>query len=296
MRRTLTVMLLAIATVAGTATQAQGNTINRLQGTFKDDPNATISFGVKVDSEGSPKRISPIQYSNVDLKCKDGSTIEISGNAPGGKVNEVNDRLVFLGGAASPRLTHFQGYLNRTGTKATGGLYAYTATFADGVTCLTGDGPDAMAPDNDADFTLHLVSRTGGQGGAGTEPRTRHLTGRLYNDPDSSISFDVFVKGGEPIGISDVTYENLHMNCSDGSTLPLSGVVQHNKNLIPTRKGFAFNAGTPSGTMPFLHFTGYLSKSGKRAKGTFLGATEGLTCTTGDGLGPGKDVFKFFAN
>ena len=78
--------------------------------------------------------------------------------------------------------------------------------------------------------------------------------------------------------------------------MPLSGVVQHNKNLIPTHKGLAFNAGTPSGTTPSLHFTGILSKSGKRAKGTFMGATEGLACTTGDGLGPGQDVFKWSAN
>ena len=112
-----------------------------------------------------------------------------------------------------------------------------------------------------------------------------------------TVGARVFVKDGEPVGVSDVTYENLHLNCPDGSTIPLSGVVQHNKKLIPTRKGLAFNAGTPNGTTPALHFTGYLSKSGKRAKGVFLGFTGGPTgCTTGDGPGPGRDVFKFFAN
>jgi hypothetical protein len=296
MRRTLIVMVLTIAVAGGTAAQAQGSTINRLQGTFKDDPNSALSFGVKLDSEGSPKQISPIHYSNVDLKCKDGSTIEISGNAPGGKVDEVNGRLMFLGGEASPMLTHFQGYLNRTGTKASGGLYAYTATFADGVTCLTGDGPDAVAPNNDADFSMKLVSRMGGQGGSGTEPRTRHLTGRLLNDPDSVITFDVYVKNGGPTGVSDVQYTNLDMNCSDGSTVELSGVAPHNKNLIPTHKGLAFNAGTANGVVPAIHFTGILSKSGSRAKGTFLAFSNPGTCVTGDGLGPGRDVFKWFAN
>jgi hypothetical protein len=299
MRRALIVMVLAIAGAVGTAAQAQGNTINQLSGTFSSDPNSSISFGVKVNEEGKPLRLTRLSYSNVDLRCKDGSATEISGTVPGRKVEYQDDgQPWFVVGTADSGgpVTHFQGTLSRDGARATGGLFAYTATFADGVTCETGDGPGAVPPNADAPFTADLVGHTGTSHGDGNRVLTRHLTGRLYNDPNSSISFDVFVKGGKPIGVSDVTYENLHMNCSDGSTLPLSGVVQHNKNLIPTFKGLAFNAGTPNRTLPVVHFTGYLSKSGKRAKGVFLGYTEGLACTTGDGPGPGKDVFKFFAN
>jgi hypothetical protein len=299
MRRALIVMVLAIAGAAGTAAQAQGNTINRLSGTFANDPNASLSFGVKVNEEGKPLRLTPLTYSNVDLRCKDGSVTEISGTVPGRKVDFIDGgQPFFVVGTADSGgpVTHFQGTLNRDSSKATGGLLAYTATFADGVTCATGQGPGSAGPDSETSFTANLISRTGTPHGGGTDVLTRHLTGRLFNDPNSSISFDVFVKDGQPVGISDVTYENLHMNCQDGSTMPVSGVVAHNKNLIPSRKGLAFNAGTPNHTMPLIHFTGYLSKSGKRAKGTFLGATEGLACTTGDGLGPARDVFKWFAN
>lgn len=287
-------MVLTVAAAGGMAAQAQGSTVNQLQGTFKDDPNSSISFGVKVNDAGKPVRISPIHYSNVDLKCRDGSTIEISGNAPAGKVEEVNGRLQFLGGEASPMLTHFQGFVNRAGTKATGGLYAYTATFADGVTCMTGDGPDSVAPANDADFALGLTGHRGTGHGASSDPRTRHLTGRLLNDANSIISFDVMVKNGAPVGVSDVTYSNLDMNCSDGSVVELSGVAEHNKNLIQTNKGLAFNAGADG--PPMVHFGGYLSKSGERAKGSFMAYTEGLICTTGDGLGPAQDFFRWIAS
>jgi hypothetical protein len=299
MRRALIVMVLAIAAAAGTAAQAQGNTINQLSGTFANDPNSSISFGVKTDGDGAPIRVTPVHYSNVDLYCKDGSVTEISGTVPGHKVDRLDDGTPFfvVGTADSGGpVTHFQGTLNRRATKARGGLTAYTATFADGVTCATGQAPDvAITPDNSTSFSADLVGHMGTSHGGGNGVLTRHLTGRLYNDPSSSISFDVFVKNGEPVGVSDVTYENLHMNCSDGSTLPVSGVAPHNKNLIPTHKGLAFNAGV-SGPPQAIHFTGYLSKSGKHAKGTFMGFTEGLACTTGDGPGPGKDVFKFFAN
>jgi len=292
------VALLAIAAAVGTTAQAQGNTINHLQGTFANDPNSSISFGVKLNGEGTPVRVTPLTYTNLDLRCRDGSVTEISGTVPGRPVDRLDDgQLFFVAGTANTGgpVTHFQGNLNKDGTKVKGGALAYIATFADGVTCETGAGPDAAPPDNATAFNADLVGHTGTSHGGGNGLLTRHLTGRLYNDPNSSISFDVFVKGGEPVGVSDVTYKNLHMNCSDGSTMPLSGVAPHNKNLIPTHKGLAFNAGV-NGPPQMIHFTGYLSKSGKRAKGVFMGSTEGLACTTGDGLGPGQDVFKWFAN
>src|SRR5690349_8271618 len=129
-------MVLAIAAAVGTAAQAQGNTINRLQGTFKDDPNSSISLGVKLNGNGKPVRVTPVHYSNVDLTCRDGSVTEISGTVPGRPVDRLDDGTPFfvVGTADSGGpVTHFQGTLNGDGTRATGGLFAYTATFADGV-------------------------------------------------------------------------------------------------------------------------------------------------------------------
>lgn len=291
--------VLAIAAAAGTAAQAQGSTVNRMQGTFTDDPNSSISFGVRVDETGTPVRVSRIQYADVDLVCKDGSTIEISGSAPGGEVlrqPNADGLTYFTGGEASPQFTHFDGALNRKGTKVRGGLYAYTGTFEDGVLCMTGDGPGSVGPATEAPYEASMVGRNGSGHGASNQPRRRHLTGQVFGDPNSRIDFDVLFEDGEPVGISDVTYSNLDMNCKDGSVVELSGVAPRRRGLIDTHRGPAFNAGSDGS--PVVHFVGYLSKSGKRAKGDFFAFVPGtdLSCTTGDGIGPGRDTLRWFAN
>jgi hypothetical protein len=228
----------------------------------------------------------------VDLVCKDGSTTEISGSAPGGNVEDGS----FVAGSASPQLTHFDGSLNRKATKAQGGLYAYTGTFAEGVTCMTGEGPDATGPATDARYEASLVGRNGSGHGASNQPRQRHLTGHVPGDPNSNLEFDVLFEDGEAIGVSDVTYSNLNMNCKDGSVVELSGVAKRRPGLIETHRGMAFNAGSKG--PPMVGIGGYLNQNGKRAKGTFLAFVPGteLECTTGDGIGPAQDVLRWIAN
>jgi hypothetical protein len=145
---------MALATVAavGIATQAQGgvSATNQLQGSIKHDSNSSISFGVRLNRRGEAVSFTRVKYANVDVPCDDGTVLEISGKEQGRNLTPQEDHMLLVTGHATPSsAVNFNAFVNNSGTKAHGWLYAYDKDRQ----CTTGATP----ADRDNRFTVDLV-------------------------------------------------------------------------------------------------------------------------------------------
>jgi hypothetical protein len=152
LRATIIGMVLASVVAVGIAAQAQGgiSATNHLQGSFKQDSNSSLSFGVKLNRQGKAVSFTRVKYANVDVPCDDGTVLEISGNEQGRNLTPQEDHMLLVTGHATPSsAVNFNAFVNNAGTKAHGWLYAYDKDRQ----CTTGATP----ADRDNRFTVDLV-------------------------------------------------------------------------------------------------------------------------------------------